>query len=377
MTYRIGSIVLLCLMATRAPSAQSTSRPSTEASEVSAGWAAMAAGNPTQASTIASTAMARYPGSLPVGILAVQSQLMRSGSTAALATYEQWLGTRSAEAPYLLRLVALGLLREAVIVTSASQPQRRALEALLAEGDDTVAAALAPAQQSGNIVATEGLAALGDEASVRSLIGAMQRGVGDRSPAIRALGATRSPLAVRPLIDVLSDPLSSNQMAAATALGALGFPEAITPLRPLLRGHVFAVEFAAAAALFRLHDAAGISFLRGLQTSESPMIRAQTLEAMAAEPDAAWMAGVRDLLDDADPQVRILAARLLAPHDPAAAAASMRQMFADPNIAVAEAANIAYADRVVNDIAGLRQLLKNADALIRVNAAARVLELTR
>lgn len=367
---------LLAALSWVSTSAQGTS-VSSEAADVSAGWAAVAADDLPRASALATSAVAKYPHSLAVGVLAIHTRLLTGGSAAALAQYEQWLGTAAADEPYLVRLVALGLLRETVRSARASTEQRRALEALRGEGDDTTLAALAPAADAGNLIAMEGLGALGDEAAVRKLIAALQTGAGDRRRAIEALAATGSRLAVPPLIAVLSDPLPNNQMEAAKALGRLRAPEAVGPLRALLEAPVFAVRFAAAGALFQLRDNAGITFLRGLLESPAPMLRAQALEAMASDPDMTWQGDVRGLLNDPDPQVRLLAARLIGPHDPAAAASVVQGMFADPNVSIAQDATTIYAERIASDVAGLRQLLKNGDALVRVNAAARILELTR
>jgi HEAT repeat protein len=368
------SVALAAMLSTTLPAQSPVVAP--EAGDLRNGWTMLASGDLNGAAGIAASAVRKYPGNLAVGSLFVQVEILRGGAAAGLTAYEQWLGARSTDAPYLLRGVALGLLREAVRVTPPREAQQRALQALIADGDQAALASLGEIAND-SVVGVQALGALGNEAALRTLVTALKNSQGgDRTRAINALAATKSPLAVQPIIEVLSDPMPSNQIAAATALGRLEAREAMAPLKALMQDPQFTVRFAVAGALFRLHDGQGSSFLWDLYTSPHALIRAQALEATATEPTPAWLSGVRQLLTDPDPQVRLLAARLEAPHDPAAAAAAVQDLLRDGNIAVVEAATTALAE-VATDFRSLRQLLRNGDLLIRVNAAARVLALTR
>jgi hypothetical protein len=49
----------------------------------------------------------------------------------------------------------------------------------------------------------------------------------------------------------------------------------------------------------------------------------------------------------------------------------------DENLAVRQAADRVYVEQLVTDFVTLRKFLRSADPVVRVGAAARILELTR
>jgi len=371
------SLALACVLSARPLPAQTPATPPAESADIAAGWAALSSGDLNRAGVLAAAAVSRYPKSLAAANLFIQTQTLRAGAAAGLAAYEQWQGSTPSEAPYLLRVVALGLLREAVRGVPPGSDQQRALRALTEEDDTETLAALAADSQPGNLMGLQIQGALGSEPAVRSLIASVRTTPGDRTRALNALAATKSPLAVAPIVEVLADPVITNRIAAADALGDLVRPEAAERLRPLLKENQIALRFAAARALFRLKDPAGTAFLRDLENSPHAMIRAQALEATSSVADATWVSSVRPLLADPDPMVRLLAAKLIMPYDGAAAIGAVQSLLNDGNIAVREAAALAYADRVAADFPTLRLYLHNSSSTIRVNAAARILELTR
>jgi hypothetical protein len=367
--------VWLLLLLSRPASAQSAPP---ESVDVSAGWSALAAGNVEAAASIADAAFVQYPNSLSVAALLVPVEIERGGAVGGLSAYERWLGAKSIDEPHLLRVVASGFLREAARSQVGIEARRLAYQALGEEGDVAFLPPLGDAARANDMFALQVLGKRGNDQAVRNLITIFQSTPGDRGRAIAALGATGSPLAVQPLIAELSNATSTNRIAAAAALGALKAPEAAAPLRTMLMATgPFAERFAAASALFRLRDGAGSAFLRNLQASDSPMIRAQVLEAESSDPPADWQNAVRSLLGSSEAPVRLIAARLIAPYDSAAATATAQGMLDDANVADAEAARTVYAAFIATDFGSLRQLLHNGDALTRVNAAARVLQLTR
>jgi hypothetical protein len=377
------SLALAWVVSVRALPAQTPAQmpvtPPAEAADVGAGWAALAAGDLNRAGVLAAAAVSRYPKSLPAANLFVQVQTLRAGSAAGLAAYEQWQGSKPSEAPYLLRVVALGLLRETVRQTPPGEPQQRAFRALTDEGDTDSLATLAANMAPDNLIGLQIQGAQGSEPAVRTLISNVRDTPGDRDKPLRALAATRSPLAVAPIVAVLSDPVPTNRIAAADALGDLGRPEAAERLRPLLRdtNEQFPVRFAVARALFRLKDGAGTAFLRDLENSPHPLLRAQALEATSSAADPSWVASVRPLLTETDPHVRLIAARLIAPYDGAAALSVVQSLLNDSNLGIRDEAALVYSDRVASDLPTLRIYLHNGRAIMRVNAAARILELTR
>jgi HEAT repeat protein len=221
------------------------------------------------------------------------------------------------------------------------------------------------------------LAQLGSEPAVKSLIAQLKSGQGSRLTLIEALASSRSPLAVRPLVDLLKEFNPDIRAAAADALGKLGAADAVDALRPLLDDQVFSVRFAAASALLRLHDTSGLTFLNELQVSEHAMVRVTALEALSVNPNQAWISSVLSLLQDPDAQVRLAAARLAAPYDLAAAQRVIEGLQRDGNLAIREAASKVYVEQVAVDFAVLRRLLHASEPVTRVRAAGRILALTR
>jgi len=357
--------------------AQVPAAPPPEAPEISAGWFALASGQVGEAARVAATAVSRHPRSVAAITLLVHVELVRAGAQGGLVAYESWLAGRPLESPYLVRQIALAFLTETVRTQAGSEAGRRALRALDASGETPTLDALQSAMAARPSVDLATRAALGNEAAVGELVTALDDTLGDKTRTIVALRDAGGEAAVRAIQQVLSDPLPSNRMAAADALGTMGATSSIDALREVLRDEQFAPRFAAARALFRLGDMTGLPLIQELQVSEHATLRAEALDAMSTDPHAGWQSAVRQLLSDADPLVRLRAARLIAPYDPAAAESTVQGLLADDNLAIRQAAGQAYAESIVTDFAVLRQYLHDPDPLVRVTGATRVLELTR
>lgn len=348
-----------------------------ESAQMAAGWAALNERNAIRAVSIASGVLSQNPRSRPALVLLVTAATARGGWTDGLAAYEQWLGARRLEDAYTLRTIALALLQEAAINREAPEGQREAVKALAAEGDTNTLLTVAENASAGGLFETQLLAQLGSEPAVKRLIAQLKSGEAPRLMLIQALAGSRSPLAVRPLVDLLREVSPDVRAAAADALGKLGAAEAVDALRPLLDDQVFPVRFAAASSLVRLHDTSGLTFLRELERSEHAMVRVTALEALSVEPNPAWVSSVVGLLDDPDPQVRLAAARLAAPYALAAVQRVTEGLLGDSNIAIREAASKVYVEQVAADFAVLRRFLHASDLVTRVRAASRILVLTR
>lgn len=348
-----------------------------EAAQIAQGWTRLAQGDSAGAATIASGLLAQYPGNVSVLALAIEADVMRAGSMAALDTYERWLGARKLDDGYALRRVARAALREAVFSHSAGAARIMGLKALAADGDPESRAELEKAAFGGNAQEAMILASTGDVRAVNILIAELNTAKGNKDRQIAALGESRSNLAVKALIALLADPNDINRAAAAEALGKLGSTQAINPLKPLLNDKFFPVHLKAAGALYRLGDMSGIAFLTELQGSEHAGLRLAALEEMSSNPDAAWQNLARSLTQDRQPEIRARAAQLIAPYDPDLAKATLEVVLADENAAVRELAANVYAQRVAGDFATLRRFLRSTDPLIRAEAASRILELTR
>lgn len=381
---RVRSFVtcVLCLLPF-ALNAQSAPPPQAaipeEAALLAQGWTKLAAGDAGAAAEIAAEALGLFPASPAALLLVVDADIARAGSLAALSSYEAWLGGKRLDAAYVLRRIARAALREAAAGTEA-RPRLAALRILAADKDTDAIATLTQASSQGQMTETVELARLGQERAVRALIGQLQAPIGHRATVIEALGDSRSRLAVAPLTKLLSDNDVTTRALAASALGRLGATEAVPALRPLLADEkqIFPVRFAAAGALHRLSDPSGTIFLQQI-VADNPhsQVRINAAQQLAATGDTSWQPVVRSLAGDRDPTVRLGVSRLLAPYDQPLAQSLLEALLLDQNLVVRELASAALAGQVAADFATLRRLLRGAEAVMRVAAAGRILELTR
>jgi len=379
MTFRVFfAAVALCVAALPAAATSQDQAPArAEAALLAEGWARLAKGDAAGAAVIASQALAREPLSAAALVLAVDADLARGGASAALNTYERWLGARRLDDAYALRRVARALLLESSRKQPNATARLEALRALAADGDPDAAATLEQAAFSGSFADTRALALAGDERAVNLLIGQLGSIPGSKSPIISALGDTGSKLAVPHLTALLADPDDVNRAAAADALGRLGATEAIPQLKPLLKDSFFSVRLKAAGALYRLNDSSGLPLLTDLTLDEHAAIRVAAARELASQPDAPWQSLVRSLTNDPDPVVRLEAAKLIAPYDQPLAKTVLDGLMRDSNVGIREAASSVLVERVAADFATLRALLRSNDVAVRVKAAGRILELTR
>ena len=349
-----------------------------EAAMLADGWALLAKGDSGGAAALASQAMARDPFSSAALVLAVEAELLRGGSAAALTVYEKWLGNRKLDDAHVLRRIARTVVVEAA---GAKQPnvtaRLAALTALAADGDREASATLEQAAFTGRFGETRALASMGDERAVNILIAQLGATPGAKGPLIDALAESGSKLAVPHLRALLLDANDLNRSSAADALGRMGATEAIPQLRKLLNDPVFPVKLKAAGALYRLNDSSGLPLLTELTQSEHAAVRVAAARELASQPDTVWQGLVRNLANDPDPVVRLDAARLIAPYDHQLAKSVLDGLMRDANIAVQEEASRVLVERVAGDFATLRVMMRSGNVAVRVKAAGRILELTR
>jgi hypothetical protein len=371
-------IVLLSGLATAlaAQSARQSAALPAETPELSRGWALLAQGNAAKAAAVARDLLSRHPRSIAVLTLAVDAEIARGGAQAGLDVYERWMQGKTHEAAYALRRVARAVLVEAARGTEDAAARLQAIEALVADGESALVAALGGTQPHLSPTEAAALGAAGNEAAITELLGVLGKPMVNKSAAIAALAKTRSPRAVKPLMGLLDDPDPIVRAAAAQGLGTLEATDAVAALKPLLNDPVFTVRFSAAGSLFALKDTSAVAWLRELRSSEHAAIRLAALRAMRTDPAPGWVDEVRALTTDADPEVRRQAAELIAPHDPETARATLEPMLKDSNPAQREAAGASYV-QAAGDFGSLRRLLESPEGGMRVRAAARILELTR
>jgi len=340
------------------------------------GWAALAKGDLTQASGAAQRAVAEAPRSAAAVALAVEVEIAARGPIAGLDVYERWLGAKKVDEAYVLRRIATAYLQVAVRQRNTGIARLDALKALVADGDPTAVGSLAEAASNGGGADPRLMAALGDERAVRTLI-AQLRSQPDKLGTIKALVDSGSALAVPALLETLAAGRDDDRAAAADALARLGARQAVDQIKPLLNHANFGVRMTAASALYRLGDNTGAPLLDQLLTSDHAAVRLGAAEALSVRPGGAWLDVARVLTSDADQAVQLNAARLVAPFDRDLAENVLGRLGQSDNLAIREEAGRILADRVANDFATLRRLLRSPDGGTSVRAGGRILELTR
>jgi HEAT repeat protein len=368
----------------REQTSQATQRPApspqvAEGTELTNGWALLTEGKADLAIARADRVLAANPRSVGAFVLAIEAELQRGASSAALARYDRWLGGRTLEEPSVLRRIATGVLREASTDKTSLSARLDALRALAEDGDAQAAATLQQGVKASNLGEARVLARLGDEAAIRVLLADIKQTAGRSMTGIEALGESGSSLAVAPITEQLTHGLPEIRAAAAEALGKLGTKfNTASRIKPLLSDSTTYVRYKAAAALFALGDMSGLKILQDLASQESPAGRLMAAQGMASRPDAEWQQLVRPLLSAPEPEVRVGAARLLLPHQPALARPVLDAGMNDANPAIRELASESLVDSAPSgDLRALRQLLKATQPTVRVRAAARVLSLLR
>jgi hypothetical protein len=349
------------------------------------GWARLAAGDIDGAVSYAQRVLASYPHNIAAISLLMEAEIVRGGGIAGLGAYERWIGQRTLEDGYLLRRAARALLWDA-----ADSPEVgvEALQDLAADGDAEAGSRLVRNMNAGIAGDTRALARIGHTEAIRRLIDQIEKTPGGKMYQIQALIDSRSQLAVPPLTKLLDDKNHPDHMGlAASGLGVLGAKSAIPALRRLYQDSenapgMGAVRLSAAAALYMMNDPTGLPYLQKQLTSESPFIRIGTAELMAGrpgsvQPDATWVRVVRELAQSNDSYIRAKASGLLAPYDLETARQSLERLLSDDNPVVRDLAGKLMIDGVASDFTTLRRLLHSQSALTRVQAADRILKLTR
>jgi HEAT repeat protein len=350
---------------------------SLESAALSQGWTAMVNQKYSEAIEIARQAAAKFPQSVSILALGVESSSASRGSVAALDFYEAWLQGRRLDEPGVLRRVARALLFEWASRSDVPTVRLAALKALRDAGEAEAASALLQGAMAGNLSDTAALAALGHEQALDRLIERLEFVPGARHNEIRMLAESRNRRARPALESVLGDPLPDNRAAAAAALGNLGDPAAIPALVRVLEDPHGGVRLEAAGALLKLGDGRGRPLLQALASSEPVSARRSAALLLASDPDDAWLALVRRLTTEGDPLTRLDAARLLAPHDPGAAQQVLEGLLADQNPAVRAATEEVLASAPSTDLASLRAFLRSSRGTTAVAAAARLMTLTQ
>jgi len=359
------------------------SQPLPNLQELAGGWAALAAGKAPEAERVSDSLLRVSPRSHEGIALKIHARLMSPGVAGALDAYEEWLQQARHEDVFLLEPVALGLLNR---LAAASDPavRSRALELLAAAGDDNALAQLNAISSGaeGGFNSDSILARRGDATALQRLARRVKDGgrrdVSDAIDALRDAGAKDAAGVILTALEPMR-PLPT-KMAAARALAELGNTDSVPRLRESLKDPDPPVRVMAAAALARLGDDAGAEIVRRFENSPVGDLRLLAVEATAAgNPTGPWVGVATAVLQDPDPLVKLRAATLLLQHaaDPHAAGETLHQALGDSNPAMRYAA-AQILDRVPaaaleRDLPTLRKLMRDASALVQLEAAGGIL----
>jgi HEAT repeat protein len=348
--------------------------PPEEAAAITAGWVMLAQGKVREAADYAESLLARLPRSPAALTLAVESAIAGRGAYSSLDTYERWLGSRTTEEPSVLDRIVRATLYEWSRQTADVTARIQALKALAEDGVPEAVAVLTAGAQSGGVAEARALVSLGNAEAIDRALARLKTAEGPRSIEIMTLGESRSPRAVRPLIELLKAERASDRAEAATALGKIGQRDTVPQLTPLLNDPNGGVRLAAAGALLKLGDPSGVAMIRELAASEYSAVRRTAAVLLEPLADEEWKALVRGLASDPDPSFRLDAARLLAPFDAAFSKSVLEGLLADPNPEIRDQAGVIMAhDTATLDTAMLRRLLRAGSGRVRVAAATRLL----
>jgi HEAT repeat protein len=381
---RVLLLVLLLFVPVPAPAQAPAARPGAmgveESTLLTQAWAHLAQGNLAQAGRVLDQLRTAHPASVHTLGVGIEIDVAVAGAAAALEGYERWLGGRALEEPAALRRVARALLFELAVGAMPPALRVNAWAALAADGERLAEAALSGSANNGGLAEAAVLASRGNEAAVSRVIAALaDPAIGNKLALVEALVKSGSAQARTPLVGMLKDNRPEHRAAAADGLARLGARNQIETIRRMVTepNAPPALRIAAAGALLRFDDLSAINVLQDALRSPVAGMRLAGARALAERPDAEWLSAVRQLLQDSDPMIRLGAVELVAPHDPALARSTIDGLRADPNLAVREQAEERQVVVAGSDLRTLRALLRSTHTRARIDAADRILQLTR
>jgi HEAT repeat protein len=357
-----------------APAAAQGPRQASDAQVISRGWAALAAGRPDEAVSLASGILKRKPRSHAALSLKIEALSSGAQPLTALDAYEEWLpkAGRNIDDRGVLEPVASGMLR---ILAADSDPRIRstALEFLARSGDDTALQALRKSSAEGDQSATLALVESGDAEAIATLQTLVGAGTGrDNSAAIAALaGHGGIPPAL--LETLIKDRVPMNRAAAARAVAANGTSTGTQVLDELSKDPDPLVRMSVTLARAKNGDDKALANARAMLASEVPDVRLIAAEALSASLPSESEQAVRPLLTNPDGLNRFRAAAVVGQVDPMAVQSVLLEGLAQENPLIQQEAARLVAETLPGDLVTLRQLLRHRDHSIVVNAAGAII----
>ncbi|WP_164019373.1 HEAT repeat domain-containing protein [Pyxidicoccus trucidator] len=314
-------------------------------------------------------------GEIEAVVLAALRRLPDAGERLAQALEAEDVTVRAGA---LVAAAALGEPSLALPVAEAAREDRllrevlNTLSRLGPEGGRALLGHMADLSSPARAAAAEALVDLVDADSVTALCALLEWAEDDlRAVVVRALGRTRSPEAVPPLVDLLVDPALAG--AATRALGVLAGSNRAAVLAALEAAVARRATSAAVAALARVGGAPALPALRQLARDAEPTWRAAAVEAVSEVDGGVGRELARAALADEAMQVRISGVRAMGRLGGPEAGALLRPALHDEDVSVRLAAVEAVgACGAVDRATDLEVLVRHPDGALAV-AAVRAL----
>jgi HEAT repeat protein len=314
-------------------------------------------------------------GEIEAVVLAALRRLPDAASRLAQALEAEDVTVRAGA---LVAVAALGEASLALPVAEAAREDRllrevlHTLSRLGPEGGRLLLAHMADLSSPARAAASEALVDLVDPGSVTALCALLEWAEEDlRAVVVRALGRTRSPEAVSPLVDLLVDPALAG--AATRALGVLADSNRAAVLEALETAVRTRATSAAVAALARVGGAPALPVLRQLSRDAEPTWRAAAVVAAGEVDGAVGRELSRAALADEAVPVRIAGVRAMGRLGGPEAGALLRPALHDEDVSVRLAAVEAVGESGAVERAGdLESLARHPDGALAV-AAVRAL----
>jgi HEAT repeat protein len=351
-----------------------TPAPASDATVISRGWSALAAGRLTESVSLANGILKRKPRSHAALILKISALSAGAKPLAALDAYDAWMSAagHNVDDRGILQPIAAGLLRT---LSTDPDPAIRdaALRFLAADGDERASETLHKLSAEGDQRAMLALVAGGDASAVATLQTFAGSANGrDMSMAIRAL-AEHGGLTPALMETFAKDRVPMNRAALAEALATNKDPGAAQILETLSHDGDPLVHSSVVLARARAGDEAALADARAMLASEVPDIRLSAAEALVGAFPQESAEAVRPLLSNPDGLNRFRAASIVGRFDPAAVQSVLSEGLAHQNPLIQQEAARVAAETLSADLANLRQLLRHPDRAIVVQAAGAIL----
>ena len=362
-------IISLCLVSHAAAQTPATN---SDAQTISRGWAALAAGRMDEAISLANSILKKKPRSHSAFALKIEA-MSSAQPIAALDEYEAWLPKtgRNLDDRGLLQPIAAGLLR---VLATDSDPGVRALalQRLAESGDDAAVDALRKYSAEGDQRAAIALVDRGDSQATKALQTIVASGSGrDVSAAIDAL-AERGRLSPSLLDTLLKDRVPMNRAAAVRALGRSTDSTTTQKLEALSQDPDGLVRATATLARAKNGDPKSLEAARVMLASDVADIRLIAAEALQTSLPVEAEQAARPLLTNRDGVYRFRAAAIVGRTDPAAVQAVLIEGLGDQNPLVQQEAARIASQALPDDIVLLRQLLRQQNRAVVVQAAGAI-----